>query len=99
MLITTTQIVWALAGLFFGLLLAAPHSWFPTRTRGTQGAFVCVVVASLFGMKASYEAAALFAGFAVVIALILVVEALQHAIELAEQPKHTPVKQKGRHIL
>lgn len=96
MLITTAQIMWALAGLFFGLLLAAPHSWFPTRTRGTQGAFVCVVVASLFGMKASYEAAALFAGFAVV---IVVVALLHHAIELAEQPKHTPVKQKGRHIL
>jgi uncharacterized membrane protein len=96
MLITTAQIVWALIGLFFGLLLAAPHSWFPTRTRGTQGAFVCVVIGSLFGMKASYEAAALFASFAVV---IVVVALLQHAMYIAEQPRQTPVKQKGRHIL
>lgn len=96
MLITIAQIVWTLIGLFFGLLLAVPHSWFPTRSRGVQGAFVCVVIGSLFGMKASYEAAGLFAGFAVV---IVVVALLQHAIELAEQPKHSPVKQKGRHIL
>lgn len=94
-MVTFLQVVWALTGLFFGLLLAVPHSWFPTRSIGTQAAFVCVVVGSLFGMQASYEPAALFASVAAVITLITVVNA---AMKASEQPHQADVKHKGRHV-
>lgn len=65
------QIAWALIGLFFGLLLIAPHSWFPTKTRLTQVMCVQILIASLFGIMCYQRTAMCFMAIALSLGCIL----------------------------
>lgn len=80
MMITSIQIAWSLLGLFFGLLLIAPQSWFPTRTKLTQVMCLQMLIASLFGMMSNQRMAIIFAVISVSLMFVMFIRAVRLSI-------------------
>lgn len=79
------QLLWALVGLFFGLLLVLPHQFIPTRTATTKFIFLLIVFSSLAGMLGFFEAAWFLVACAIVTKLQNLISRAMAAINKQKQ--------------
>lgn len=84
------QILWAIWGLFLGLLIVTP--WIPTTTYSTQLVYTVLIVGSLIGILGFFQ----WAWFVTACAAVLVIKNVIKRIMVAVND-HKPVVEHTEH--